>query len=326
MQAKSIWVIRWIIFALALFAAGEVAGAADEQVYRFSSSRRMNVQGHDHLVVVAENPKTRHPVRLIIPNTDAVRYDPNPAMSELVKRLEAGVLITAAVTAEDGVATLNSLSVYTPKPGEDSPNGYVFVSSTPKDDTHELLVTLSKFGQTEQVRVAPEAEDHGTPQPDERVAGELHQVKAGDVVWIHLQPGKAPALLEIVPWTEPRQGKLLKVVPAQVEDNNGYAVEIEDAGQTLRCLVPGRMQNKRWVTDQRLLSDARKLRAKSDVLFRVRQAGSATYLLEINPVPQPTAQAQNSRRTSGNGGPAGVPVRGGGRIDLPPVGSVPGGF
>jgi hypothetical protein len=133
-------------------------------------------------------------------------------------------------------------------------------------------------------------------------------------------------LAAIVPWSEPQQGRLMRVGPADVDGQRGFAAEIATDSKPITAVIPLTMQNGRPVTDPRLLAAARKLGNGSQVLFRTREEGDKTWLLEIEPPakePSPVAQ-----RGQGNSPPAGIPVRSvGGAGSVPGIGGgVPGGF
>jgi len=305
-----------IVCCLFLFS---IAFAADEpQVYRYKENKKVRVQGEEHVVLLVEAPRGGHPGRLVVPNEDG---KPKKDLMSAVDGLSAGSLIQATTQNEKGAPMLQTVASYSTKPGEDTPNGYVFIESKPaKEGSKDQAVVLSKLGEKTTVAVPGDA--------DASVTDVVQKLKKQDPVWVDLSPGRQPTLLAILPYEEPKTGKLLKVAPADVEGHKGFEAQIDDNGKITHALIPGKMHNKVWVTDQRVLSSARRLRAGSEIRYRVQEVSGTTWLREIQPPPkQETAQSRNRDNgsvTDKHGLPN--PRKTGGPVQLPPIGITPGGF
>lgn len=330
MHVLTTW-IRWMIFGLILLAAAEVAAAADAKpadakVYRFVSARKLSSNSRDHLVVIVQPPSGGASIRLVLPNDDRDRYSPKKEDADLVSGMQPGEFLQAKTERVDGVITVDSIAGWSPRPGEDSPHGYIYMTSGGSDkDPAVLQVSLMKFGEPISATVPGEPGADGRPATDSVITAELKQVQPGDVVWADIVPGKTPTLTAIVPWTEPQHGKLMRVGPADVDGERGVAAEISTESKPVTALIPMSMQNGRRAPDSRLLAEARKVGNGAEVLFHVREDGGQTWLLEIErPPKEPPPVAQ---RPGNAPPPAGIPVRStGGAGSVPGIGGGVGGF
>jgi hypothetical protein len=259
-----------------------------------------------------------------VPNTDPNKYSPAQEAADAVKGFQPGQLIQAQTKTDKNIIAIESISSWSPRPGEDQPHGYVLIQSGATDKPGDLQITLSKFGEPLQVIVPAENDSQGSPAPNPAIEAELKQVHEGDVVWADLTAGPTPTIAAIVPWSEPLQGKLLRVGPADVDGQKGFAVEITTDQKPITALIPMKLQNGKWLSDPRLLAAAHKPSRGADILFRVREEGAKTWLLDIEPPPKPAAPVAQRQP---NPPPAGIPVHTtGGAGSIPGVGGLPGGF
>ena len=319
--------LRWIIFGLTLLAVAEAAAAGDARVYKFSSARKLGVNGRDHLVVLVTPPSGGASVRLVVPNTDADRYSPKKEIADAVNGMQPGAYLQAETKKVDGALEIEKVNPWTPRPGEDTPHGYVYLNSGGTDKPGELKITFEKLGEVFNVTVPADKDDNGSPAPNPLVAAELKEIHEGDVVWADVAPaGKTPTLSGIAPWSAPQQGKLERVGVADVDGQHGYAVEIATESRPVTALIPLRLQNGKHITDQKLLAAAHKPSNGSEVFFRTFDNGGQTWLLEIEPPPkQPVAQQQQHRNDTPP--PPGTPPHTvGGAGQVPGIGGIPGGF
>lgn len=318
--------IRWMIFGLILLSAAEVAAAGDAKIYRFVSARKLSANGRDHLVVIVQPPSGGQQIRLVIANDDQDRYSPRKADADAVNGMQAGQLLSAQTEKKDGMIVVSSIAGWSGRPGEDTPHGYVYLTSNPSGKTPaDLEVALTKLGEGVNLVVPGEPGPDGTQAPNAMIAAELKQVQQGDVVWAYVVAGKTPTLAAIAPWSEPQHGKLTRVGPADVDGQRGFAAEIATEAKPVTALIPLVNQGGKRVADPRLLAEARKAGNGTEVLFRVREDGDKTWLLEVErPPKEPPPVAQ---RPGNSPPPAGIPVRStGGAGSVPGVGGIGGGF
>jgi hypothetical protein len=316
--------LRWILFAMTLLTAAEAAAAGDGHVYKFTSARRLGVSGRDHLVVIAEPPTGGHSVRLVVPNTTSDKYAPTQEAADAIKGLQFGSLIQVQTHADGGAIIIETIGAWSPRPGEDTPHGYVFIQAQSSDKPGDLRVILTKYGETFDAIAPAEPDAQGSPAPNAAINAELKQVHEGDVVWADVAPGKPATLSAILPWADPQTGKLLRVAAADVDGQRGFAAEIATDAKPITALIPMKFQDGKWIPDPKLLAAAHKPQSGSDVLFRTREDADKTWLLEIEP---PSKDPQVAQRKSQQPPPAGIPVRStGGAGNVPGLGGLPGGF
>lgn len=299
-----------------LLSIGAAAPEGQEQILRFRSAGKARVEGRDHLVVTAYDPSGRHPSRLVVANKSEDAYDPVPEQANVVKGLQPGTLIQVVSQTAHGIETLTSISTYSPKPGEEQPDGFVFVEDKIDDPAH-AKVTLSKLGVKSTFNILAQKDESGAMTLDPLMTAALDKIKEGDSVWI--EKANSGTLSAILSWSEPDRGKLLKIEPADVNGQSGIAVQIDNGGKTITALVPGHVHKGKWISDPKVLSAARRFRTGATVIFRVQADGDKTWLRDIHPEPRPIAQrnapANNTRDRNGLPRPrlpgGGVPSPGG---------------
>lgn len=317
---------RFFVILIAM-AALLIVGSlrADEgKILRFKNAAKVRVEGKDHLVVIADEPKGAHPLRLVIPNKDEDgKFDPIADRAEVVKHLQPGDLVEAAWETHEQVNLLSSIARYAPKPGELAPHGYVFVGrELAKENSADLTIILRKLGQTTRATISAHSDSSGQPQPDPVLTAVVAKLSDGNSVWAELSDDKEPRLLVLMPYAEPQRGKLLKVEPIDIDGQKGISVEIIFANATVTAVIPGSMENGTWKSDARLLSSVRRCKPGNDVLFRVQEVDDKKWLREIDAVPQPVASRPTPPRGGSNTDANGLPhprIPGGG---TPGVGGV----
>jgi hypothetical protein len=286
------------------FISASPALAGDEQVLRFKSSAKVRVAGQDHLVVIADIPRGGHTTRLVVGNKTEGRFDPIPEQADAIKGLHAGDLIQVTAETANGVSALQSITTYSPKPGELSPGGYVFVA-TKSDDAAHPAVVLSKLGERTNFALQTVKDDKGAAHVDPALASSVDLLKAGDSVWVDAAPGTPAVAIALLPWSEPQQVKLVKIEPAEVGGHKGMAVHLDGDGKAQVASIPGRLQGDKWVSDARLLAAARRSSPGTDVLVRIQIDGDTLWLRDLQPVPQPvvTHTTPQPGNTDNNGLP-----------------------
>jgi len=307
------------------FISASPALAGDEQVLRFKSSARVRVAGQDHLAVIADAPRGGHQTRLLVANKTDGRFDPVPEQADAIKGLHAGDLIQVTAETANGVSTLKSIATYSPKPGELSPGGYVFVAAQSDDAAHPALV-VSKLGERTTFSLQTVKDVKGAAQVDPALESSLAKLTAGDSVWVDAAPATPTIAVTVLPWSEPQRVKLVKIEPAEVGGQKGMAVRVDGDGKTQVASIPGRLQGDKWVNDARLLAAARRFGPGDDVLVRIQADGDTLWLRDMQPVPQQAVtHAAPHPGNTGNTDSNGLPrprIPGGG---TPGVGGV-GGF
>ncbi len=313
-----------ICIAIGTLAAVATLRAESGRVLQFKSAAKLRVEGKDHLVVIANEPKGAHPLRLVVPNKDDDgKFDPVAEQAAIVQHLRAGDLIEAAWEAHEQVNLLSSIARYTPKPGELTPYGYLFVTTEPaKENSPDLIIVLRKLGITTRAAIPTQSDASGKPESDPAIAAVVAKLSEGNSVWADLSDDKEPKLLALMPYVEPQRGKLLKVEPIEIDGQKGMSVQINIGNAPTTALIPGSIENGVWKSDARILSSVRRCKPGNDVLFRVQELDDKKWLREIDAVPPPVAARPAPSRGGSNTDANGLPhprIPGGG---TPGVGGV----
>jgi hypothetical protein len=194
----------WILLLTVSFISASPVLAGDEQVLRFARSAKVRVAGQDHLAVIADAPRGGHTTRLVVANKTDGRFDPLPEQADAIKGLHAGDLIQVTAETAKGVSTLQSIAMYSPKPGELSPGGYVFVA-TKSDDAAHPAVVMSKLGERTTFSLQTVKDDKGAALVDPALASSVDKLKAGDSVWVDAAPSTPTVAVAVLPWSEPQR-------------------------------------------------------------------------------------------------------------------------
>ena len=124
----------------------QIALADQDKVLRFAGASKKQIKGQDHLVVLANLPHGRV-TPLVVANSDpAGPFAPAADVAQLIASLKSGDLIQASWDTAGSVNTLSAITRYSPKPGELTPNGYIFMKADSKDPSSNLTVVLNKLG------------------------------------------------------------------------------------------------------------------------------------------------------------------------------------
>jgi len=315
---------------LALLALTAGALGDQDKVLQFKSTSKAAMKGQQHLVMLAVTPKGRT-VRLVVANTDpAGPYAPVADQLQLIQSLKPGDLIQMSWETDANVNTVGAIARYTPKPGELTLNGYLFVkaeSKDPKDPDSAVLVTLNKLGELTVATESTQKDSAGKMQPDPLISATVTALKEGDPVWVELSSGPAPTIQAIMPYTDPATATIGKFAMADMNGEKAPSVELDNGNTAIVVVIPGKDVGGKWVPNVRLMAAAHRCKIGQQVLYRVQQDGATTWLRDIAPVPtQPTVAATPAPADSGprdaNGVPKGRTVGGTGMV--PGVGGIGG--
>ena len=232
-------------------------------------------------------PLTRgRSISALIANKDAQSkvLDPNPAIFNVVKGLKKGDLVTVTIVSSGGWTTLTKIERYELKPGEDEPNGFLFVRAEEEEIAKEtyLVVTLQKFGQETKAVVPSKKNEAGETAPDEALAAQLTAFKIGDVVEVETQKkGRLQVLKSICKYTPPVVCEFVKLVEKTVDEVEHVGVEVKIDGEPQTLFVPNMQRGKRSVPDPRLRSVARKLKPGDWIEAKIRTEGDRKLVTRI---------------------------------------------
>lgn len=290
-----------VVCFLALTCMALGADTSENKVLQFKSAGKGYVKSEAHLIVLACLPHGRV-TRLTVPNTDGgAKYDPVADQAQFIAALKPGDLIKASWTSADNVNTLSAIDHFTPKPGQMTPNGYLFlrVDAAPSGDGKTLV--LDKLGDLVQVPVPMKKDASGDSVVDPAIDTVLSALQPQDPVWVDLGPESHPTLMAILPYTDPQTAKLVKIENHQEGGETQITVDIAANGATISAVIPHVTVKDKTFPYPRLVSAARRCSAGSDVLYRIQRDGLTTVLRDIEPVPTQTAN-NNGGGNGGNGG------------------------
>ena len=248
-------------------------------------------------------------LNFVIANTNEKKnsYSPLPKVSAFLAQAQAGDLIDIVCIAPknaNDLIQIKSLEPYKAKPGENDPNGYVFVESF----THKTgdktfnLVTVSKYLQKTTLNIPTHPDANGDAVPDDVLLGIADKLKAGQSVYAaYTGTGDDATLALLAPWANHFTGKFVRLDPSATVDSNGDtgpAVELTDAkGKKVTALIPGTVIGKKWVANSTVLEKARPLKADADVDFITAASGDKRiWLVNIQPA-KPSTKSQMSDST-----------------------------
>jgi len=270
---------------------------ADEGVLRFRGTTSGLVNGRRHMIMAAEIPGGRA-VQVAVPNQDENRpvLNPRKELADTLSSLKPGDLVK--VTLEPGrvMPLLQSVEAYDLKPGEDTPNGYVFKSSYDQGTGRNKfpVVELTKFGRSIILAIATRKNDKGETEPDPEIVAQVNLMKEGDPVWAQMN-GKYLTAIDL--YKDPTQGKLLKLGETEVDGHKIKSADVDQDGKTVTLLVPGKAAGKNWVPDSNVLRELQRLRPNTMVEYRAKEDGDKLWLREITAAPKPPAAPAEQKKT-----------------------------
>jgi hypothetical protein len=303
--------------------------AEQDKVLQFKSASKAAIKGQQHMVMLAATPKGRI-VRLMVANTDPTGpYAPVADQLTLIQSLKPGDLLQLSWDTADNTNTLSAVARYTPKPGELTNNGYVFVKADVTDSKNPdsgMTVTLNKLGDVTTAVEPTEKDAAGQLRPTPLVSATVAALKPGDSVWVDLSTGPSPTIQVIMPYADPASATLAKFLTADVNGEKAPAVQLSSGNAPTEAVIPGKDVAGKWVVDTRIMAAAHRCKVGEQVLYRIQTDGTTTWLRDIAPVPaQPVAARQtpqNNGPTDANGLPRGRTV--GGANAVPGVGGIGG--
>ena len=272
------------------------------QVVRYVAHKeKVPYQGKLVMVLAVEPVGGGRQMELVVKNRENKReYDP-VLDTDNVNALQKGEAIKIGLDETRPRPMVDYLRKYDLKPGEENPRAYVFENYFDKGEGKNAYtaVVLSKFDQMTTVAVPQKKSKGGPPEPDAAIMGLVSELKTGEVVEAEVRGGGAvPVLVSLDRYTPPQTGKFLKLLTDEemADGNKGMAVEIEQGEKTVKVLVPGKLQGKKWVSDSKVLAATRKLKPDAEVVYRTRQEGEKLWLKEIQPAPKPQRERATASR------------------------------
>ena len=264
------------------------------RLYVLKSQKKGKLAGAEMLTLLVQDPFTGKSDTLYVPNSDpkARAYDPLPEVAAAVEGLEEGAVLEVEAEKQKGKWMVSSLAKADVKPGEEQPNGFVYVDTSEHADrggNRAVVVTLTKFGREVKVGVPMwKNKDHqdASWEPDPKIDSQLRQLQGGDVVEAVIKNGRPPMLVEIHRLYPPERGKFLALKETTYGGAAAAAFEmVAEDGTTLTILLPGTEQSRNGQTmlmpEPRMLNMVRKIKPDTEIEIMYRQVGSAMFLRTV---------------------------------------------
>lgn len=202
------------------------------KVYRFKSEKKTKSPAGDVTVLQLEDAFTGKTETLNVTSDEAVAGDIRKLIED---GLPVGTPVEITTEKSKGRSVVTSMKKADVQPGEELPNGFVFVESKTekKGGVDNIAVTLSKFGR-EIVAYEPMYKnneyDNAKFEPDPKVDYVVRRLQSGEVVEATIKKqGNRPTITEIYGYRKPERGKYIGT--KQVEFNGAEAAGFEIAGE-----------------------------------------------------------------------------------------------
>jgi hypothetical protein len=258
-------------------------------------------QGKLVMVLGVESLEGGRTMELVVKNHDMNKKEYNPVVNtDNVNALQKGDAIKIELDESRPKPMVTYLKKYDLKPGEESPKVYRFQSSYKKGEGPQAYtaVVLSRFDEPVTLAVPKSKGREGQGDAGANIEDLASKLQFDEVVEAEVKDARpVPVLVSLDRYTPPQTGKFLKLSDEDMaEGQKGSAVEIEQGGKTVKALVPGKLQNKRWIPDGKVLGAVKRLKPEAEVVYRTREDGGKVWLKEIEPAPKVKELARDHDR------------------------------
>jgi hypothetical protein len=296
---------RLIVCALVCCFAAIASADRVTVVGKLEGAESMNYRDRPRIVVTILTVDGKR-LQIGVENADEDKYTVDPVLVVLdqIKALNPGDMAKVVYDSyDDKTGMLYSISPYVMEPGMELPNAFVFHES--RDQTEDqksfTVVAMKRFEQDYTFVVAGTQDAAGNVTPDPDLMASIGKLKDGQLVLIDAIQGQPyPILRSIEAYTPPQIGTLKAVKFAELNGNRTTEADIEVDGKPVTVFVPGRLDGKRWIVDDKILADVRRLRLNTPVQFRVVSDDTGNSVLrEIKTAPKdapkPAGASENNK-------------------------------
>lgn len=298
--------------------ADKAGAAAKSTVYLYKSHKKVKVAGGEQTSLVVQDAFTNKRTTLSVPDA---------AVAAGLEGLDEGTPIEVEAERQKGKWVVNALVKAKIEPGEEQPNGFVYVDTDEVKDrggNKQVIVTLRKYGREFKVGVPMWKNDDyqdATWEPDPKIDRELRRLESGEVVAALIKAGRQPMLVEIYPYEPPERGKFIQVKDTKVDGAAAAAFELAAAdGTTMTITLPGNEQDrggqKVLVPHPKLWNAVRRLKPDTEIEVLFREYGQTLFLIDFKLLNQPDPKAEKAAK---GGRPAGGKMKPGNGDAAPPA-------
>lgn len=270
------------------------------KIYRLKGEKKAKVAGVEMMTLQVEDVFNGKTETLYVPPNDPAskQYDPKTDIKDLIESLEPGAVIEVETEKDKGRQMATSVRKADAKPGEELPNGFVFVEqkSETKGGVENVAVVLSKFGREVTVAVPLVKDDeyeNAKWEPDPKIDSVIRRLQSGTVVEVMIkqQQGKRPpTITEIVEYRPPERGKFVGLKEVELGGFPAAGFEITaDDGTAISFVLDGMEQTRNGQTafmpNPQQLAMVKRIKKDTPVEVRYRLEGRKWMLRDIRPLP-----------------------------------------
>lgn len=262
---------------------GASGKAPTSKIYFFKSQKKTKLAGAEVTNLIVQDVFSGKKETLVVPDA---------AVAAAVDGMAEGTPIQVETARKGGKSMVTSLAKADVQPGEEQPNGFVYVSTDENKDrggNKTVTVTLRKFGREIKVGVPMWKNtnfEEPTWEPDSTIDGQLQQLEKGEVVAALIKNGRPPMLIAIYPYEPPERGKFVKVKEALYNGAAAAAFEMVAAdGTTITVILPGtekkQGEQKFLQPDMKTWRALQKIKEDTEIEVLFREEGQAYFLIDI---------------------------------------------
>jgi hypothetical protein len=288
-------------------------------VVKFMGAQRARLGGYDVMVIAGTEVLTGKQRQFGVENdapqdkNKPTTFSPKAYVADVVKGLKPGdyLKVESKLTGKDSVYWADKVETYIPAEHEEEAGVYIwdggYKDTVEKTDVYKI--ELTKFAKRYVCYAPMIAGEKGKGMaPDQSIVdaadaidkaakanqGKEREKKKFAVEATITGQGQAMFVASLDVYQPQKHAKFGKVVDADVAGQKGQAVELDEDGKTVTALLPGKLMNKRWVTDPQLLAEAKRLKAGVPVVFKTREAEGKSYLRQLALAPKETVKKETA--------------------------------
>jgi len=227
---------------------------------------------------------------------ESYKADPKTELVDQIKAVAPGDIVKIEYTTQDdGTNMMRSIAPYAMQPGMELPNAYLFkeMYDHTEQTRTQTLVDLKRFDDVVTFSLPTKKDSSGAMAADPDLVAALGKLKEGQVVLIDATSGSPnPILRSIELYSPPQTGKITAIKPVEIDGNKTTEADIDVDGTPVTVVVPGHLDGKRWILDEKIRSKLRGFRPGANVTFRIVTDNGTSYLRDIKPAPRVTTPAK----------------------------------
>jgi len=262
---------------------------ADAKVFRFVGQRRGSAWSRPVMQVALRPPAGGAQIVAVVPNRDnkGKKYDPVPAIADVVKQLKGGDLVEARTDKFMGKILLRSLRAYEAEEGENEPGTFILgkLEEVVVKGQPYTILWLSKWKITQKVLLPNVRNDEGKLVPDAAMAEKIRSLGEGAVAEVKVvKAGGRLTVREIYGYVPAAEGEFVRFVAESGDDGVQAGVVVKIDGEEKTLPVVRVKRSGKMVPAPKVVAAARRLKPGRTVTCKMRKDGEATFVTMIKAV------------------------------------------